>query len=721
MVKVTRQIRSQTFVFFGVSLATVFLLCGLGLDAGLWYLDRTRMSRACDSAAITGVANFSLTSGTNDPVDGRRKVADKMRNVAVGNYYGLSGVSNTPVITSSNYAGFTDYTYTYNSTNGDAAFMVTVTTGLQNQVTRAKASARAKTRTAFMGFTGIPTLMNLNTTAGAEAQRRPRLIVLVLDRSGSMITNGGATNLPKAVINFLSLMKDDYENNQVGIVSFSAFARTELVPTTNFWLEGSNKMYAAEPVSSANSSSSVNKTNIYGMKFGGGTSADEGMRMALELMRTNVGYSDPRTVKFIVFFTDGQFNSPRMLLAAPPWTNTYTMPNSGTLTTKTTNNKLPYNAYTNLDDVAMANTTNPATYGRESNMTANTASDGNIINKLKVTLPRGSMNIVYGTNGQPRQTNWSRVTNHTIDVTLELKEKNALIVPGYVMDATVYGNNAPSVSIYDKSNMIPCGYTYDKPEDTTRNGTNLPIGPYYPYGCQYTAGDSYTGTDYWSGTTNLVLSESVMAGELFYAVIGGTTQEMKTMSQWTNGMPVWMKSYSNAMTNIITPINSNSRYFAASYHGLPKPSPWVEEGGDPYADGPTNTTPGGIIWTNGNTNINSFAFNGAPTHYYDFQHGMWTNMTRWSDSGGANFLVPYCNWKVLTYCNFARLSNVVIYTVGFASADSNILRRMANDPTLGTNVQASQPQGKFYQVTNPTQITTYFTQIAEQILAFLSD
>lgn len=712
-----RQIlRGQTFVFFLASFSTVFLLCGLGLDAGLWYLDRTRLSRACDSSVITGAANFGLTSGTNS-VSGMLQVATKMRNVAVANYYGLKDIATAPVqATTLNNLGGNNYHFYY-TTAGDtnqAGYHVTINTGLKGQVTLARADAWSKTRTSFMGLSGISQLINLNTTGSAEAQRRPRLIVIVLDRSGSMIGNGGATNLPKAVTNFLGMMKEDAENNQVGIVSFSSFGRVEMYPTSAFWTNGTNKMYGAEPTGTDyGTSASLSKVNSKGLNFGGGTAADEGMRLALEIMRTNQGFTDPQTFKFIVFFTDGAFNCTRTMLAAPGWTNTFSVTNTATQYSSAQTNYLPISPFGGGDDTAISKATDVATNGRTYGIKAGSKSGTppKYYNTVVVTNQPGSMTVYYRNSGGAI-TNWSQNKTTTSSYTLQGGESVSLIVPGYVLDGVLIYGGTNGYS-YTPSYFSENGYSITKPDDLGED-----LGYQYPYGIGY-AIENYkpSGSELFGAKTNLLMSDPIPAGELFYNCVNGTTQEMINVNEWLRNLPFFATNYFSAAMMTNTSAKGNSRYFPASYRGIAKPASWYMDGGTVRT---TNMTPGGITnLPSGTTNINSMALSSGPTHYYDFRVGAWSNFSSWNDPNGANLMVRFCNWKVMTYCNMARKSDVLVYTVGFKDADSNVLRAMANDRNA-TNYNSSAPTGRFYACNKPQDITTNFAQIAQQILAFLS-
>ncbi|MEM1058950.1 MAG: VWA domain-containing protein [Verrucomicrobiota bacterium] len=305
----------QTFVFFLVAFMTVFLLCGLGLDSGMYYLQLSRLSRATDSAVITGVQNFAK---------GRDEAARIMRNIAVANFPDLSKVSENAIESSSpNRLGGTDYSYAYLTPNGKWGITNTLATGSEGHITLARTAATAPFFSNFIWVTGAPAILDLDLATVSEAERRPRLITLVLDRSGSMLTDG-AQALPAAVRLFLNSDFDE-EADQISIVSYSAFARLEMAHTTNFITEGMTNQHKADGDDGSGTQSIDNPS---GMKFGGVTAADEGMRLAVETMRTNEAFRNVQYDKYIIFMTDGDFNSVRSLYASPTYTNRIMMTNS---------------------------------------------------------------------------------------------------------------------------------------------------------------------------------------------------------------------------------------------------------------------------------------------------------------------------------------------------------------------------------------------------------
>jgi Flp pilus assembly protein TadG len=352
---------AQTFIFFFLAFGLICLLCGLAIDSGLLYLAKARLSRAVDGAALVAVGNAA---------DSRDTVASLMRNFAIANYSDLQTVSSSATAVQTFYTTTTglqaaEYTYTFvdNTSSGGADpkgnppyrryVQVILQTGSGGQITSAQCNARCPVGTYFMGalfgtltagnYTGVNAFRDLKVSSSAVATRNPRLIMVVVDRSGSMLfANGGAFGLPAAITTFLNFF--DTSSDYIGIVSFSSAARLEMPLTTNFLYAGTNDLYDSYQIDTNSglaipgvdpeeytNSGYVNGTGYPSprrLKFGGQTAADEGMRMAMEQLMQNPGFTNPNVVKYIVLFTDGAWNTARTLLAAPGYTNVFNYPNN---------------------------------------------------------------------------------------------------------------------------------------------------------------------------------------------------------------------------------------------------------------------------------------------------------------------------------------------------------------------------------------------------------
>jgi Flp pilus assembly protein TadG len=356
---------AQTLVFFLLAWGTIMLLCGLAIDSGLLYLAKARLGRAVDGAALAAVGNFNRSSNA---ITNRDDVALIMRNFAVANYTDLGSIGSSggpsggtaTTTTGSNGQSQTSYIYSFNDGTTDANgqyrrfVQVTLNTGSGGNITSATCNARCPVQTYFIGYasyaingrqnvkiggySGPSSLIDLKVSSSAVATRNPRLIMVVCDRSASMLAaGGGADGLPPAVVQFLDFF--DTSSDYIGIVSFGSSARLEMPLTTNFLIAGTNDLIDAYNTNSNPSFGSIpgvdpeqipdsgvydanyNTTGVRRLKFGGQTAADEGIRLAMEQMMANSGFNDPDVVKYIVLFTDGKWNASRTLLAAPGYTN----------------------------------------------------------------------------------------------------------------------------------------------------------------------------------------------------------------------------------------------------------------------------------------------------------------------------------------------------------------------------------------------------------------
>jgi Flp pilus assembly protein TadG len=340
--------RAQTLVFFALSLSALVLLCGFAIDSGLMYLAKARISRAADGAALAAVGNFYQSS---DPATNRADVAKIIRNFAAANYTDLATVNPTStetMVSSTTYSyNFFDPTAPAQDPNGAYRKFVKVilTTGTGGQITSAQCTVRSPVHTYFIGI--FSHFTDLKVSSGAVATRNPRMIMVVVDRSGSMLIppatgNPGCVGLPAAVVTFLNFF--DTSADYIGLVSFGSNARLEMPLTTNFLYAATNDLYEAYDIVtntySYNGSQSwyvpgadpeYNQPNyltqgVRRFRFGGQTAADEGIRLALEQMMANPGWANPDVVKYMVIFTDGAWNTTRTLVAAPGYTNIVTGP-----------------------------------------------------------------------------------------------------------------------------------------------------------------------------------------------------------------------------------------------------------------------------------------------------------------------------------------------------------------------------------------------------------
>jgi Flp pilus assembly protein TadG len=444
---------AQTLVFFLLAWGTIMLLCGLAIDSGLLYLAKARLGRAVDGAALAAVGNFNRNS---TPTTNRDDVALIMRNFAAANFTDLSSISatgsSTPggvasTTTGTNGQPVTTYTYSFNDGTQDANgqyrrfVQVVLTTGSGGAITSATCNARCPVQTYFIGYatyaingrqnvkiggySGPSSLVDLKVSSSAVATRNPRLIMVVIDRSASMLASGGgASGLPPAVVQFLDFF--DTSSDNIGIVSFGSSARLEMPLTTNFIIAGTNNLtdaYETNDVGSAepgvdpesepaqgNYDPNYNTTGVRRLKFGGDTAADDGIRLAMEQLMANSGFNDPNVIKYMVIFTDGRWNASRTLLAAPGYTNEVTVPAVALPTVVFSNNGTAFPGMTNGQDTGGPQGGGP--------WDVNLANDTNLVPmpSLGLIAAHSSLPFITKAIAAPETNDYANlVSNHTND------------------------------------------------------------------------------------------------------------------------------------------------------------------------------------------------------------------------------------------------------------------------------------------------------------------
>jgi Flp pilus assembly protein TadG len=431
---------AQTFVFFILALGAIILLCGLAIDSGLLYLAKARMGRAVDGAALAAIGNFLRS---NNPVTNRDDVALIIRNFATANYTELSTISSSGGPAGGTSIGTNTYFYNFNDGTQDANgqyrrfVQITMTTGAGGGLTSAVVNARCPVKTYFINFAG-GYFRDMKVSESTTASRNPRLIMVVVDRSGSMLkSGGGAYGLPQAVIQFLDFF--DTSSDYVGVVSFGSNARLEMPLTTNFITAGTNVLFGSYQIDASEGGAGVpgidaEDTSAYAqyaeyptlgvrrMKFGGTTAADDGIRLGMEQLMANSGFNDPDVVKYMVIFTDGAWNVSRTLFAAPGYTNVITCPEPGPYVVTTNANAYAMGLLSNGVNNVNASYTGGCWDFSVSGGTAYATDNTNIVPVPSLGMNAAHSNLPFVTNaiaaaGQGYSGGYANlVNNHTNDV-----------------------------------------------------------------------------------------------------------------------------------------------------------------------------------------------------------------------------------------------------------------------------------------------------------------
>ncbi len=244
--------RGQTLVLFALALSSLILVLGLAVDLGFAYVTKAKLSKAVDGACLTAMRNLAR---------GQTTATTLATNSFNANYRATSLDVNPPVVA----INF--------STDANGQTFVTV-------------NATATIKTQFMAL--LPVYRTLPVSDSAQATRGKLVMSLVLDRSGSMQTNGGASALPPAVGTFVNYF--DNTQDEVAMVSFASNATVDVAIGTNF----------ITPI--------TNAANALSGHFSGGTFGPGGLTLAKsqnESVPVNPGQN---VVKVAVYFTDGYVN-----------------------------------------------------------------------------------------------------------------------------------------------------------------------------------------------------------------------------------------------------------------------------------------------------------------------------------------------------------------------------------------------------------------------------
>jgi Flp pilus assembly protein TadG len=237
-------------VLFALLLPLLLLFVGLGIDFGFAFLTEAQLAKGADAASLAAMRNL-----------GRGQVEAS----AIGqsefalNYNANSNLNASPPSMS----------ITYSSDSYGEPIVNVVDT--------------AQIHTFFIGIAGFPTL---TIAAASQATRPPVILSLVLDKSGSMLLNGGSTALPPSLIDFLGYFIEG--TDQLGEVSFSSIATQDVAISKTFQTPITN--------------------SVTGMAFGGATFAQGGLLDAQTQVQ-GVSNPPPNAVNVVVFFTDGWANT----------------------------------------------------------------------------------------------------------------------------------------------------------------------------------------------------------------------------------------------------------------------------------------------------------------------------------------------------------------------------------------------------------------------------
>jgi Flp pilus assembly protein TadG len=251
--------RGQTIVIFALILPILILFAGLAIDVGLLYVTRAKLSTSVDAACLTGMKNLTL---------GQTTAGQLATNMFQANF---GPNPPTPTVT----------------------FPLDASNNQQVRVT-----ATANVHTLFMQY--LSQWASVPVGATAVSTRGKLIMSLVLDRSGSMISDGGQAALQAAVPQFVANFSDTLD--EVALMSFSSNARIDFPIGYTF----------KTPITNA----------VSGMHFDGGTFGTGagtqplldnaiGAPLSLAKFQNDSVPIQPgqNVVRVVVYFTDGLMNA----------------------------------------------------------------------------------------------------------------------------------------------------------------------------------------------------------------------------------------------------------------------------------------------------------------------------------------------------------------------------------------------------------------------------
>ena len=319
--------RGQVVFLVVICFTVMLLFLGLAIDVGFAYVTKAKLSKAVDAACLTAMRNLA---------QGQTTAKSLAVNSFTGNYNQSILDSNAPSVTVSF------------STDSYGNTLVNV-------------SATATIKTFLMRM--LPNLQTIAVSDSAQATRGKLIMSIVLDRSGSMTSNGGSTALPPAVTTFVNYF--DNNNDQVAMISFASNATIDVSIRTSFITPITNAVTAM-------------KSNFSGGTFGPGGITDA------QAQNDSVAITPGQNVvKVMVYFTDGYVNTIQDKLSC-----------SGTLALY---NYGGYDSGTSVDVFDPVTGTSLATYDGVSKWTPSTTCFKNItkftsaINGQQVSLNRANV------------------------------------------------------------------------------------------------------------------------------------------------------------------------------------------------------------------------------------------------------------------------------------------------------------------------------------------
>lgn len=325
-----RSNRAQILLLFGLMLPILCMALGLCLDVGLLYLADARMTRALDSSALR------IGRSPSDPAARRANVAiHTMRTNFPGflhKSWGTPTISITGDISRSGGEKIQISSRNPRTGKDDTITITTEGSGQQGggpvfvEAVTTEIRAATSVSTYFMRVANADAYSEVNIAKVAKAERQPAVIAVIVDLSGSMLSNGFSgksrgEELFEALDKFVKVF--DENRDFLLLVGYSSSARVIWPPDDD--LDGKyDGVYFPSGNFTSGSGASLPALTQYvdsTVKFGGTTNAYEGLRLAAhniqEFLRAfPSGVRKNLSVNYVLM-TDGQFNAVDSYMVGP--------------------------------------------------------------------------------------------------------------------------------------------------------------------------------------------------------------------------------------------------------------------------------------------------------------------------------------------------------------------------------------------------------------------